>query len=125
MSRDIYPHDRIPDIFYINAVSPWDAKAEKDTTFRDLLESGVARLDADAQGRYKQVYLEVPAEGDRVVLLQAIELTPFFNKARSDLVVAFYNQPDMWHRFGYEGSSAEYGGYIHRGFNDINWLPKV
>jgi hypothetical protein len=49
-------------------------------------------------------------------------MTPFFNKVRSDLIVSFYNQPDIWHRFGYEGSSFEYGGYLHRGFDDINWL---
>jgi hypothetical protein len=27
--------------------------------------------------------------------------------------------------FGYEGASADKGGYIDRGFNDIDWLPKV
>jgi hypothetical protein len=25
--------------------------------------------------------------------------------------------------FGFEGSSVEQGGYIHRGFDDIGWLP--
>ena len=30
-----------------------------------------------------------------------------------------------WPRFGYEGSSAEHGGYINRGFADIDWLPKA
>jgi len=28
----------------------------------------------------------------------------------------------VWPIFGYEGASFEYGGYIDRGFNDINWL---
>ncbi len=60
-----------------------------------------------------------------MALLHGIEATPFFNKVRSGLVVSLYNQPEIWHRFGYEGSSAEYGGYIARGFNDIDWLPAV
>ena len=42
---------------------------------------------------------------------------------RSDLVVSLYNQPEIWPKFGYEGSSAEHGGYLARGFDDINWLP--
>jgi hypothetical protein len=125
MSRDIYPHDHIPDLFYVKAVAPWDDAAGKDGSFKNLLETGVVRLDADAQDRHQRPYLEVPAESDRVVVLKGIELTPFFNKVRSDLVVALYNQPDIWQRFGYEGSSAEYGGYIHRGFNDIDWLPQA
>jgi hypothetical protein len=39
------------------------------------------------------------------------------------MITALYNQPDLWAKLGYEGSSAEHGGYIHRGFNDIDWLP--
>jgi hypothetical protein len=67
----------------------------------------------------------VPWEIERVVLLQQIEQTPFFQKVRGDLIVSLYNQKELWPRFGYEGSSAEYGGYIKRGFADIDWLPKA
>ncbi len=38
---------------------------------------------------------------------------------------SLYNQKELWPRFGYEGSSAEHGGYINRGFADIDWLPKA
>ncbi len=122
MSRDIYPHDHIPDVYYVKAVQPMDAKAGTDPATKDLLEQGCARLDADAQDRFKRNYLDVPMEDDRVILLRGIELTPFFNTMRSGLVVSLYNQPDIWHRFGYEGSSFQYGGYLHRGFDDITWL---
>jgi hypothetical protein len=40
---------------------------------------------------------------------------------RSDLIASLYNNPEVWPKFGYEGSSAEHGGYINRGFNDIDW----
>jgi len=125
LARDIYPHDQIADVYYIKAVQPYDGKAGKDAGLRDLLEKGVAQLDADAQNRYKRAYLDVPAESERLVVIQVMTETPFFNKVRSDLIVSLYNQPDLWRRFGYEGSSFEYGGYINRGFNDIDWLPKV
>ena len=125
MSRDIYPHDHIPDVFYVKAVAPLDGKAGDDAATKDLLEQGVVRLNGDAQDRFKRAYLDVPGEEDRVALLRGIELTPFFSTVRSGLVVSFYNQPEIWHRFGYEGSSYEHGGYLHRGFDDINWLKSV
>ena len=125
VARDIYPHDFLGDIVYITAVKPWDEKAAKDPATKAMLEEGVTRLNADAQDAHKVAYNDVGWEADRVALLQAIEHTDFFKKIRSDLVVSIYNQHDIWPKFGYEGSSAEKGGYINRGFNDIDWLPKV
>ena len=125
VARDIYPHDFLGDSYYITAIKPWDGKAAKDPAIKAMLEDGVRRLDQDAQDRHKMAYAQVPWEADRVVLLQGIEATDFFKSVRSDLVVSLYNQEELWPKFGYEGSSAEHGGYIKRGFNDIDWLPKV
>ena len=125
VARDIYPHDFLVDSYYITAVKPWDAKAAKDPAVKAMLEDGVRRLDEDAHDRHKLAYAQVPWEADRVVLLQGVERTDFFGKLRSDLVVSLYNQEELWPKFGYEGSSAEHGGYINRGFNDVDWLPKV
>jgi len=125
MSRDIYPHDHFPDSLYVAAAKPWDEKAASDATFKQMIETGTARLDADAGDRFAANYLAVPWEEDRVSLLHGIAQTAFFKKCRSDLVVSLYNQPAVWTRLGYEGSSAEHGGYIHRGFDDIDWLSSV
>jgi hypothetical protein len=125
VARDIFPHDFLGDGYYITAVKPWDSKAAKDPAVKTMISDGVSRLDQDARDRYKMPYAEVPWEADRVVLLQQIEQTDFFKKVRGDLVVSLYNQKDLWPKFGYEGSSAEHGGYIKRGFADIDWLPKV
>ena len=123
VARDIYPHDTIVDSFYVTAVKPWDVKAGTDAAFKTLLTDGVARLDSDARDRFGTVYLRTAWESDRVRVLQGIEQTAFFKKLRSDLVVSLYNQPEIWPKFGYEGSSAEHGGYLTRGFDDIDWLP--
>ena len=125
VARDTYPHDFLGDSYYIAAVKPWDGKAAKDPAVKKLINDGVNRLDQDARDRHKVPYVEVPWEVDRVVLLQGIEQTDFFKKMRSDLVVSLYNQKELWPKFGYEGSSAEHGGYIKRGFADIDWLPKA
>ncbi len=125
VARDIYPHDMLVDSYYITAIKPWDGKAAKDPAIKTVLEDGVKRLDQDAQDRHKCSYAQVPWEADRVVLLQGIEQTAFFKTLRSDLVVSLYNQEALWPKFGYEGSSFEQGGYLDRGFNDIDWLPKA
>ena len=125
IARDIYPHDFLGDSYYITAIKPWDGKAAKDPGVKSLINDGVARLDQEANDRHKVPYVQVQWEADRVALLQRIEQTAFFQKIRGDLVVSLYNQKELWPRFGYEGSSAEHGGYIKRGFADIDSLPKV
>ena len=67
-------------------------------------------------------YVDVAWETDRLAILRQIEATPFFAAVRSSLVVGLYNQKEVWPIFGYEGSSADKGGYINRGFSDIDWL---
>lgn len=124
MARDIYPHDHIADICYIVAASGWDGKAASDPAVKANVEQGVAALDANAHDRFGSDYIDVANETDRVVLLQGIESSGFFKAVRADLVVSFYNQKAVWTKLGYEGASAEKGGYIHRGFNDIDWVAK-
>jgi hypothetical protein len=125
MARDIYPHDRLADVYYITAVAGYDAKAGKDAAFRKMVETGVTQLDEKARLSHKSPYLMVEWETDRVALLELIEQGPLFKKLRGDLLVTLYNNKDVWPKFGYEGASADKGGYINRGFNDIDWLPQA
>ncbi len=43
---------------------------------------------------------------------------------KGDLVTGLYDNKAVWPLFGYEGSSWEKGGYLNRGFNDIDWLDQ-
>ncbi|MDA4634724.1 Twin-arginine translocation pathway signal, partial [Escherichia coli] len=61
-------------------------------------------------------------EEHRLKLLRQIEDTPFFQTIRGGLVTGIYNQKELWPLFGYEGESYSKGGYIARGFSDIEWL---
>jgi hypothetical protein len=106
------------------AVGGYDGKA-KDAAMRELLEGGVAQLDVESRKRNGAAYIDVAWEDDRVAVLRVVESTPFFAKLRGDLVVSLYNQKAVWTKLGYEGSSADKGGYIERGFGDIDWLPQA
>lgn len=117
MARDIYPHDQVADQFYAVAVKGYDAEDKK-----ALVDAGIAELDAAAKAMGHESYAAIGWEEDRVKVLQSIEKSTFFQTVRSGLVTGLYNQKDLWPIFGYEGESYTKGGYITRGFDDINWL---
>ncbi|MEO9649797.1 MAG: Twin-arginine translocation pathway signal [Roseobacter sp.] len=117
MARDIYPHDHVGDEYYVIAVKGYDTAEAAPG-----IEAGVAGLDAAAQGKGHANYLGAGWERDRVDILRGMESSAFFQQIRGGLVTGLYNQKSVWPLFGYEGASFEFGGYIDRGFNDINWL---
>lgn len=117
MARDIYPHDQVPDLHYAVAVKGYDSEDMK-----AMVAEGVGALDAAAKAAGFESYVAAGWEEDRVKLLQGIEMTPFFQTVRSGLVTGLYNQKEVWPIFGYQGESFSQGGYIERGFNDIDWL---
>lgn len=117
MARDIYPHDRVADQYYAVAVKGYDADDKK-----AMVAEGVAALDAAAKAAGHADYASIGWEEDRVTILQGMEDAPFFQAVRGGLVTGLYNQKEVWPLFGYEGESFSKGGYINRGFDDINWL---
>lgn len=117
MARDIYPHDRIPDPYYVIAVKGYDTAETA-----EAVEAGIAALNAAAQGAGHRDYLSIGWEDDRVAILRGMEQSVFFQKIRGGLVTGLYNQKEVWPLFGYEGESFSQGGYINRGFDDITWL---
>lgn len=113
MARDIYPHDSIGDEFYAIAVKGYDTPEQAPG-----IEEGIAMLDGMSGGGY----LDIGWEADRNAVLRRVQDTEFFQMIRGGLVVGLYNQKEVWPIFGYEGESFSKGGYMDRGFNDINWL---
>jgi hypothetical protein len=123
MSKDIYPHDGlIPDQPYQAVVDAILEEAKKDPAVATLFIDGLKDVNARTQSLYKKAYVDVASEDERVAVLRSIELTPFFQKLRTSLMFGIYNNKKLWPKFGYEGSSWEQGGYIDRGFNDLDWL---
>lgn len=119
IARDIYPHDKVADKYYAVAMKSYDDSAAKDPAQKAAIEGFVAALDTAAG---PGGYLGAGWESQRVALLRAHENDPMFQTLRGGLVVSLYNNPDVWPIFGYEGESYSKGGYLERGFNDIDWL---
>lgn len=103
------PYDQV-----VNGVS---SAVRSDADLRQMIGDGVERLDTVGDGEFLLL-----GESTQIEVLRQIEAAPFFaytlQKTRDDL----FNNPVVWEHIGYEGSSMEFGGYVNRGLNDIDWL---
>ncbi len=116
MTRHLYPHDMLGDIYYAEVVEAFDAKMATDNELKDLVTQGIAELN----GIYGVPWLAL-SDGYQVDALRRIEGSKFFQTLRGHTVVALYNNKNIWPTFGYQGSSAQDGGYLFRGFQDAGW----
>jgi hypothetical protein len=115
--RVMFPHDSIPDQFYEHVVQKLDEKSGQNQNLPGFLSEGVEALHALTGS----TWYDLPEEA-KLAALKRTEETSFFQALRSDFVNSFYSNPAIWPRFGYQGPSNEQGGYLHRGFNDIDWI---
>jgi hypothetical protein len=118
VAREMYPHDRLGDVYYAKVVESLDGKAAADKDVGKLLADGVAELDK-AEGGVRWLDL---SDGYKLASLRQMEQTPFFQTVRGECITGIYNNPAVWRHFGYEGPSWEFGGYLERGFDDIGWI---
>ena len=118
VARAAYPHETLADIYYMKVVDDLGAAAAKDAKLAKMLADGVKELDAAVGVDFVDL-----SDGNKLAVLKANQGGAFFQKVRGTCVVSLYNQPLVWRHFGYEGPSADFGGYIERGFDDANWLP--
>jgi hypothetical protein len=116
LTRHILPHATLDDAVYAFVVKDLDAA---DAPTKSLLIDGVKALDTRANGDW----LALPSD-QQLASVHVIAGNPFFEKIRSTAIVALYNNELAFAHFGYEGNAFKQGGgYLHRGFNDLKWLP--
>jgi hypothetical protein len=114
--RVAYPHDRFPDSPYERTAKQIEDAASADEGALEALAEGLDALDADGD------FLALD-EDAATAALNAIDQQPYFRQIHATTVVALYDDREVWDLLGYEGSSFDQGGYLHRGFDDLNWLP--
>jgi hypothetical protein len=115
----MFPHSAVADEFYEHVVRKLDDRAAHDQDLSGLLFDGVEALKRQAGCAWAGL-----SEEERLQALQRVKQTPFFQTLRSDFILYFYSNPAIWPLFGYEGPSNDQGGYLHRGFNDIDWIKR-
>jgi hypothetical protein len=120
--RDLFPHPQIAETYYAQAIEPLNEEAGRDSSTKKLLADGIEQLNHLSNAAPGKTYAEVKDGDARVAAIKRIEHGPFFAKVYGTTIVSLYNQRALWPIFGYEGASSPKGGYLHRGFNDLDWL---
>ncbi|WP_239023786.1 tat (twin-arginine translocation) pathway signal sequence [Salinicola corii] len=116
-TRHLLPHDKLEDAVYALVVKDLDRQAA-DPEMRQQLTHGIATLDRQSNGEWLSL-----DEGARQDQVEAIVGSPFFKTVHGSAIVALYNNPLAFAHFGY-GGGVDDSGYLHRGFDDIAWLPE-
>jgi hypothetical protein len=115
-ARTMYPHDALPDAVYERVGDKLAEAAREDSGAAQTIEEGVSALNGGAP------FAELPAD-EQLEAITGIEGSDFFELVRSTAIVEVYSDQRTWQAFGYEGPSFEKGGYVDRGFDDLDWLP--
>ena len=118
MARIIFPHRAVDESCYLKVVEVLDANSKSDPAVAKVITEGVVAIDSSGGTKFTD-----RKENEQIAALEAIQTTPFFQKVRGAELESLYSNPGIWKAFGYQGPAYAYGGYIHRGFNDLNWLP--
>jgi hypothetical protein len=101
------PYRRTAEAIVASAAEDARSTAQLEQGMAELAAAGFADLDEDAQLAY----------------LRGISASAFFGQIRSKTILVLYDDPEVWELLGYEGPAFEHGGYVDRGFDDLDWLP--
>lgn len=116
VARALYPHDALPEDVYARVGEKVAEAARSDSAAARAIQDGMSALN---DGR---LFARL-SDDEQLVILKGIEGSDFFELVRSTAVVEIYSDQRTWQLVGYEGPSFDKGGYINRGFDDLDWLP--
>jgi hypothetical protein len=118
--RTLYPHQGLPETVYRRVALRFARLAAGEAKAAAMIAAFCARLGAAWPIGFAEL-----AETYRVQALKTLEGTPEFVFVQRLSVKYLYDDIEVWAEFGYEGASAHLGGYVTRGFNDLDWLPPL
>ena len=117
MAQLLYPHASVPDSVYAGVIDGIMAAAAAEPQMSATLDEAASQL--DQAGDTDFFLLD---EASQLAVMAALQQQPFFEAIRFQVLARLYSNPDVWKVINYPGPSVQFGGYIGRGFNDIDWL---
>ncbi|UCG73907.1 MAG: hypothetical protein JSV45_05910 [Chromatiales bacterium] len=116
--RGLLPHDFLTDEDYVGFAQRIDARLGTNPAFRQLITDGIASMNAASGGNWLDAN-----DDDKVRVLETLQDEASFGQFLNAAIDTLYQDPAVYRKLGYEGSAIEFGGYLNRGFDDIDWLP--
>lgn len=118
LARRLFPHDQLSSAPYEEIADAVVNRAAADTKLAAILRAGVARLNEGSLTPWL-----MRDEAQQLAAIKQLEASEFFGLMRTATIEHLYRNGEVWRLLGYQGSSVEFGGYVDRGFDDIDWLP--
>lgn len=115
--RVAFPHPGFPDAPYERVATAILDGVAQDRRLQAQFAQGLRDLDV---GGPPFVELDDAAAFST---LEAMAATAFFQSIRGSAITGLYDDREVWGLLGYEGASFDQGGYLDRGFDDLQWLP--
>lgn len=119
MARLLFPHDALSDETYAQVLDQALSDAATSNAFAENLEATSVALDRQSSASWRE--LDVDAQ---LNAMRGIEGEPHFVAIQNHVRAGIYNGATFWEHIGYPGPSKGFGGYLHRGAGDIDWLPE-
>lgn len=116
--RTAYPHPQFPDGPYERTADKILEQVHESVWHCTLLSRGLRTLDAASEGSFCAL-----DDVGAARVAEQIADAEFFVFIRGVAVPILYDDHEVWDALGYEGESFSQGGYLHRGFDDLDWLP--
>lgn len=116
--RVAFPHPQFPDGPYERTADTILEEANASTWWRVALTQGLNSLNDVCGGDFTSL-----PDDEALAVLRRVETSTFFGFVRRTAVLNLYDDAEVWEALGYEGPSFDKGGYLHRGFDDLGWLP--
>jgi hypothetical protein len=115
----MFPHKSFPEGPYRRSAQAILKAAGDDLRFKAQLIQGLVDLDVASDGSFADLDDAAAFE-----LISGYSGAAFFQGVRAQVITTLYDDREVWKLLGYEGPSFDKGGYIERGFNDLDWLPE-
>jgi hypothetical protein len=116
----LYPHESLSPLIYRRVIVQFDRIAAQKPDAAKTFAAFSDELNRGAVLPFAEL-----AESYRVQTLKRLETTPEFFFVQRLAIRYLYDDVEVWAAFGYEGASVHLGGYVKRGFDDLDWLPPL
>ena len=116
----LFPLQHLAETPYKEIADQLYSQTEQDEDWRALVLEAQQSLDSSMGENW--------LEADDVAQIAAMrsqEQEVWFVTIKFRAQSLFFERGDVWEVLGYQGPSVHHGGYINRGFNDIDWLPEI